>query len=466
MWLGGDKKGTYTRLDPPFRELGKAAGLDFDDAELAEVGNDSLESVPHHLDFVFVFLEVCAGVGSVSKAVADLGLRVCTPIELSDSPAFDVTCLDLVIWICNMRRSGRLKSIMVEPVCTTFSAAAHPSVRSYKVPRGFDPSSPKTYLGNRIAFHCLFLCWYAARGFDPSSPKTYLGNRIAFHCLFLCWYAALCECHSVCEQPRLSKMCWLSIWIFLRESFGFSESVVASCQFGSCHRKEFRLLSKYLDASALETRCPGGHSHVRIQGKFTKDSAVYTPALAKHIARAFAVALRQKASREAVCCQVKGLESVIANDLLMTGEWKVEKVWDWDRPSHINLLESQAYLAILRDRLLAGGDCRFTSLLDSRVAKGSHAKGRSSAKALGPSLRRGAAYQIAGGLYPSLGFAPTRLNTADAPTRSREIQKLARFSIADKVDFRKAQLLHALPLSRIAAAWLRVRSPCWLSCVC
>jgi len=139
-------------------------------------------------------------------------------------------------------------------------------------------------------------------------------------------------------------MCWLSIWIFLRESFGFSESVVAPCQFGSCHRKEFRLLSKYLDASALETRCPGGHSHVRIQGKFTKDSAVYTPALAKHIARAFAVALRQKASREADCCQVKGLESVIANDLLMTGEWKVEKVWDWDRPSHINLLESHAYL--------------------------------------------------------------------------------------------------------------------------
>lgn len=427
MWLGGDKKGTYTRLDPPFRELGKAAGLDFDDAELAEVVNDSLESVPHHLDFVFDFLEVCAGVGSVSKAVADLGLRVCTPIELSDSPAFDVTCLDLVIWICNMLRSGRLKSIMVEPVCTTFSAAAHPCVRSYKVPRGF----------------------------DPSSPKTYLGNRIAFHCLFLCWYAALCECPSLCEQPRLSKMCWLSIWVFLRESLGFSESVVASCQFGSCHRKEFRLLSKYLDASALETRCPGGHSHVRIQGKFTKDSAVYTPALAKHIARAFAVALRQKASREADCCQVKGLESVIANDLLMTGEWKVEKVWDWDRSSHINLLESHAYLAILRDRLLAGGDCRFTSLLDSRVAKGSHAKGRSSAKALGPSLRRGAAYQIAGGLYPALGFAPTRLNTADAPTRSREIQKLARFSIADKVDFRKAQLLHALPLSRIAAAWVR-----------
>ena len=395
LWLGGDKKGTYTRLQAPFRELGKVAGLDFDKEEAAEAEAENARAeIPKHLDFVFDFLEICAGVGSISKAVARLGYRVCTPIELSDSPAFDITSLDLVNWICNMLRSGRLKSIMVEPVCTTFSAAAHPSVRSYKIPKGF----------------------------DPSSPKTYLGNKIAFHCLFLCWYAALCQCPSLCEQPRLSKMCWLSIWGFLQKNFGFSESVVASCQFGSCHRKEFRMLSKYIDAEALETRCPGGHEHIRIEGKFTKSSAIYTPALADHIARAFAVALRRKVVAEEDSCKVSGLESVVANDLLMTGKWQVEREWTWDKPSHINVLESNAYIAILRDQLRSGGDCRFTSLLDSRVAKGAHAKGRSSAKTLGPSLRRGAAFQIAGGLYPSLGFAPTRLNTADAPTRDREIR--------------------------------------------
>ena len=91
----------------------------------------------------------------------------------------------------------------------------------------------------------------------------------------------------------------------------------------------------------------------------------------------------------------------------MTGSWKVELQWHWATRSHINLLESQAYLSLLRLLIREGGDLRFSALLDSRVAKGSHAKGRSSSKALMPSLRKSAALQICGGLY---GF---RTNSAE-----------------------------------------------------
>ena len=77
---------------------------------------------------------------------------------------------------------------------------------------------------------------------------------------------------------------------------------------------------------------------------------------------------------------------------------------------HINVLESCAYLKALRLEL-DGGDARFTSLLDSTVAKCSHAKGRSSSRALTPALKRGAALQIAGGLCPALGYAPSDQHT-------------------------------------------------------
>ena len=114
---------------------------------------------------------------------------------------------------------------MVEPPCTSFSAAAHPAVRSYACPKGF----------------------------SMSDPKTLQGNILAFRCLFLLWYAALCDCVALGEQPRLSKMAWLSIWTFLIRQKGFSEAVVASCQFGSIHRKEFRMIGRGLDMQAMQT---------------------------------------------------------------------------------------------------------------------------------------------------------------------------------------------------------------------
>ena len=106
------------------------------------------------------------------------------PIELSDSPHFDVRDVKVIEWLSDMLKCGRLRSLMVEPVCTTFSPAAHPAVRSYRCPKGFDMADPKTEQGNVVAFRCLFLLWIAAVYDRPA-----LG-----------------------EQPRLSKMCWLSYW--------------------------------------------------------------------------------------------------------------------------------------------------------------------------------------------------------------------------------------------------------------
>ena len=60
------------------------------------------------------------------------------------------------------------------------------------------------------------------------------------------------------------------------QSFGCEEAVVASCMFGSPHRKEFRILCAHVKSSMLEKRCGGGHKHIRIEKVYQRVSYLYT----------------------------------------------------------------------------------------------------------------------------------------------------------------------------------------------
>ena len=101
------------------------------------------------------------------------------PIDLSSSRHYDLTNIKLVEWIFQMLHEKRFKSIVCEPVCTTFSPAQHPASRSYSQPLGFDRAEPKTFLGNTLAFRCL------------AAIK---------------WFAWRCYALALLEQPQLSKM--------------------------------------------------------------------------------------------------------------------------------------------------------------------------------------------------------------------------------------------------------------------
>ena len=150
------------------------------------------------------------------------------------------------------------------------------------------------------------------------------------------------------------------------------------------------------------------------------------------------------------------VESLVLNDILAGGEWRTDLQWFWRVPSHINILESHSYLSLLRILAQEGGDMRFSALLDSQVAKCSHAKGRSSSVALTPSLRKAAAIQVASGLYGSVGFAPTRLNVADDPTRDVAVRQPALRSILEGAPLEFIQQLHSLQFSRVLAGWVRL----------
>ena len=426
LWLGGDRRGCHTMLDAPFRQAARICDLYQDDSELQQPPGPV--QISKGLDFSFDFVEVCGGKAETSSFLSSWGYSVMPPIELSDSKHFDLRDLKVYEWLCNMLKSKKLRSIMLEPVCATFSPAAHPAVRSYANPKGF----------------------------NRKCPKTLLGNIIAFRCLGLAWYAALQGAIVLLEQPPLSKMCWLPLWKFLVRCKNFSEAVCASCQFGSIHRKEFRLLLSGIPSDELDVRRPGGHEHVPIGGAYTKPSAVYVSALAKFFAEAFARALRRQSHFAEDEPKIEGIQSVLANDLLLTANWELEFQRRWKHASHINMLESHAFLALLRKRALNGGDERFVALLDSRVAKGCHARGRSSARALKPSLKKAAAIQVAYGLYPAFGFAPTKLNVADDPTRDQPLRSAWTSSIIPLHSKQRLASTHAIGLSPFAARWVRL----------
>jgi hypothetical protein len=68
--------------------------------------------------------------------------------------------------------------VFLEPPCTSFSCAAHPAVRSYATPLGFDRLERRTLAGNVLALRCLAV-------------------------LLSCLRAGV---GALLEQPRLSKM--------------------------------------------------------------------------------------------------------------------------------------------------------------------------------------------------------------------------------------------------------------------
>ena len=429
LWLGGDKKGAYTMLDAPARATLRSLGEDCDgEPAIADFSDGPAKALPFEFDFVEIF----GGSGVLSKAVVQMGFSSCTPIDLSNSPHHDIGNYKLVDWIFQMIKEKRFRSLACEPPCTTFSPAQHPASRSYRCPLGFDRKEPKTYLGNLLAFRSFAILWFAWR----------------------------CGTPSLLETPFLSKLAWLTTWAFLKK-LGFEEAVLNSCALGSIHKKPFRLLGYGLDMEMLRIPCPGGHSHVRIEGKLTKASAVYHPGVAHRIAECFAKALKSSKSDDAV--SATSLESVVINDLLLQEGWQTFAHWWWSKPGHINIFESRAFVGLERRLLDLGGDRRFTALLDSRVAKGAHAKGRSSSRALRPSLLRSCSYQIAGNIYPSFGFAPTRINTADAPSRDRDFPEAADHSLISALTPEEISSLHSRQFSRANANWIRL---CLLVFIC
>lgn len=205
----------------------------------------------------------------------------------------------------------------------------------------------------------------------------------------------------------------------------------------------------------LERRCTRDHPHVKIQGSLTKASAIYTPEMGLHLAVAFWNALLRATSLEEPNWGLSELELVVSIDFVMTADWHEVASWSWKRSPHINVLEVSSAVRVLHEVGFVRPHSRFLSFVDSSVARGALANGRSTSRMLQPLLRRACVLQVCFDLYPCWPYCPTRLNTADDPTRDVAIREKHEVSIrsADGVDFR---VLHMIGLKRVAATWVRL----------
>lgn len=329
-------------------------------------------------------------------------------------------------------RSGRKKGGH-----TRLSPAQHPASRGYDVPRVYDPQDPKTLTGTTLALRSLSLL-------DVASDSG---------------------CPGLLEQPRRTKMRRLEEWQRLLELQRAHEVWTAGCMFGSIHNKEFVFLYCNLDGGKLHRKCDGGHQHVRIEGQYTKKSAVYPDELAEAIACEFDAALTRKLRYEgARDPQTAGLERPLCNEVLLGAQWRPVSVWTWKKPLHINILETRVVLALMTRLALSSPGVRQVVALDSNVGLSALAKGRSPSYGLRPYVRKTGATVVAGRIYPAYQFAPTRLNPADHPTRDNEMPEPslsvlpADASLEELLDFAEVNML-----SHPAANWIRlftlVRAP-------
>ena len=387
LWRTASKKGGYSRL------LAKEEAIlaKFDDPEpfdLRAVRAPPEVAPQRPLAYVYDFIEVYSGSGRVASALGRRGFGIGPSIDIGESPFFNMEWLRTIEWLIHLLQHRRLRSFLVAPPCTTFSPAAHPACRSYDLPRGF--------------------C--------PTAPKTLLGTVLALRALTLLFVAIMVGAIGVLEQPRLSKMAWLKEWRRLI-LLGAREFWTASCSFGSPHRKEFRFLAVGIDLSPICRPCSRDHGHIRVQGKYTRESAKYTPLLAEALAHEFSQALRRDSHvASLIKAEVAGLENPIVNDIVLSSAWLEGSSWYWRAPVHINILETAAVLRLLR-HLAFSGPRRIVILVDSSVALHAIAKGRSPSRGLTPLLRKISAVCLVAGLYASFHFVPTRYNPADCPTR-------------------------------------------------
>ena len=204
---------------------------------------------------------------------------------------------------------------------------------------------------------------------------------------------------------------------------GIKTTRTDSCAFGSPHLKSFRFLSAWLETVDIEKKCDRSHHHIVVEGKYTKSSASYTFQLAKAIASCFAASIRarQAALKDIEEGNVRGLENQLMNAVALQAPWREVEAWQYQTRRHINILELKSVVRLAERLVRKGQACRIVNFGDSNVIRRAASKGRSSSRALTPFLCRYGVLCIAGGLYFSLPFVPTRLNTSDDPTRDRPV---------------------------------------------
>ena len=423
----GKTKGAYARLLTQPEQLLRRLELFEEDDNLASFDH---AGPPRPMAFTFDFLEIFAGSAKVTMFVERHGMSVGQPIDLSYSEEFNIEHEWVMRWLAHLISNKLIKCFAVEPPCTTFSIMRRPRLRSGQFPFGFNPLEFNTQNGNVLAHRAGQCCYLAAR-----------------HGVVALW-----------ETPFSSYMKHLPVWKIVARLPEAEELRCDSCRYGSPHLKSFRFLCINARTSRLRLRCNCSQKHLQIQGKLTKDSAIYVDGLADAIALMFIESVGFVDSNvDADKTVVAGLENQLVNEAALCLPWEVMSSWTYRKESHINILEEAAVLRLVKLVGMRKTPLRIVVLVDSNVVRGATSKGRTSPRALSSILRRVNASMLAFGIYAALPYVPTRWNVADDPTRDEELRGRCSGFGLDAMDRHDLVSLASFPpLRRWSSNWLRL----------
>ena len=148
-----------------------------------------------------------------------------------------MTHVHVLDWILHLVVNRCVRSVMIEPPCTTFSIMRKPPLRSTYYPFGFE----------MIPRHSLEPCW------DIGHSK--------FCRLVL----------GVLENPWASLIKNLPPW---EDILSHPECELVKCDLcpsGSPHLKAFAFLCVWAETSYISLRCCGDHVHVPVRGGFDQE---------------------------------------------------------------------------------------------------------------------------------------------------------------------------------------------------
>ena len=411
VWRRRQRRGYYTRITPAGLEYLRAKKLLESRSWLQDMDEELLPEmrVPQwRLLERFDFIEVCCGPDApLSGAMAAAGLAVGPCIDLKRHAMWDLTSGRVLEWLVFMAGRRRVWYVHCGAPCTTFSIARHPALRSRAQPMGFDPQDPTTALGNAVLLRSLVV-------------------------LLALYVSGL---HGSHEHPATAYSWWAEPVQRLFAMPGNETVEFSACMYGAPYRKDTRLgVVRCPQLRALERRCVHKKHELRLEGGHTQRAAAYHADLCTEWARVLAAARREDSDptveaddEEAAITDGGGrMEQPFVNDIVASGEWKLLAVREGDPALHINVLEVRAANLAIRNQASQRPHLRQPYLLDSAVAVGCLAKGRSASSVLNRELLRGLPVVVGYDHYPGFDFVPTRLNPSDDPTRQRRIRTARR----------------------------------------
>ena len=131
----------------------------------------------------FVVVEVCGGMGGITKACTRRGVRCGPVVELA--LGYDVFDAGLFEGLLRLALFGRIWLMCLEPPCTSFSLARKPQMRYSGFPEGYYPADQKMNDGIMCSLLCALLClaqWAAGNSLLLEQPGS---GHMRFTCFWI-----------------------------------------------------------------------------------------------------------------------------------------------------------------------------------------------------------------------------------------------------------------------------------------